>query len=154
MNPSTELSFGPNTKRLTTASKGSNWAPLLPKSVASVAGGPANNPNVGLKIFNLQQLFKSSFITGLPTSNPFHSISLSLNLGIIFGILITCGSILIRYLFFYIKKKISEFISRKRTGDKIVYDDAANGSTEVEHTYEEIRFYTLLFALFPSKNGK
>ena len=45
MNPSTELSFGRNTKRLTTASTGSNSAQILPKYVASVAGGPVNNPN-------------------------------------------------------------------------------------------------------------
>ena len=66
----------------------------------------------------------------------------------------TSGSILILSFFLCIKKNISEFISRKRSGDKISYDDVANGRTEVEHTYEEIRFYTLLFALFPSKNGK
>ena len=43
------------------------------------------------------------------------------------------------------KKNISEYISRKRTafrylhGDNILDGDAANGSTEVEDTYEEIR---------------
>ena len=74
-----------------------------------------------------------------------------MNLGIVFGVLITSGPILIFYLSLGIKKKFSEYNSHKRTGDTISYEDAVNGSAEAEHTYEEIRFWT---ALFPKKYCK